>query len=196
MKPLRLTAALTLLTFTLTPAISFGAVDSDIPQAPSIPTQFKLQAPDSKLFHCERSYTYEGKTLICDSSLRQDGEGLRPVLKNTPQATTELDQYQSTRREIKTTAYVASAGILVALISLLVAKSVSSDTSNPDASDNAGNIRKFGVGGGLAIAVTSFIYGFTSLRANESRLDHAVQFYNSANPQKPIEIQLSTGIHF
>jgi hypothetical protein len=194
MKPFRLTAALTLLAFaTASTCLASGKTsvydqeEADIPTNPSTPRQFVVKPPDAKLFHCERNFQYQGKNLTCDSSLRQDGEGLRPIIKDNAQAVSELDQYQNNRRTIKTAAYVASAGILIALVALLASKADTFDGPS---------IRTIGVGSGLILTAGSFIYGFSALSANESHLDRAVQYYNGANPQKPIELKFSTGINF
>jgi hypothetical protein len=49
---------------------------------------------------------------------------------------------------------------------------------------------------GASLTAGSFIYGFTSARANETHLNEAVRLHNLAKPDRPIELQFSTGIGF
>jgi hypothetical protein len=157
------------------PAASLSAPTT--PSAP--PALFQKPAPES--FRCERFFTYEGKTYGCDSVVRPDGEGLRPFLQDVPAANAKLNAYQETRHNLRNTAYVGSLGLAV-LIAGLVA--------------GTGNGKKAMIIGGTSIFGGSLVYGFAAAKANETNLGEAVRLHNLAKPDKPIELQFSTGIGF
>lgn len=153
---------------------------SSIPNTPSAPPSlFKRPAPES--FRCQRFYTYDGKVIGCDSNVRADGEGLRPLLKDVPAANAQLNIYQQNRAALQNTAYFGTLG-LVALIAGAVA--------------GRGTGKQVMLLTGGSVMAGSFLYGFTSLRANEKHLDEAVRLHNLAKPDRPIELQFSTGIAF
>lgn len=149
------------------------------PSAP--PSLFTKPAPNT--FQCLRMYTYQGKTYSCDSNLRSDGEKLRPMLEESPEAANLLDKYQASQQSLKTTAYVGTAGLI-----LLIAGAVS---GSPNAF-----LRGSLLFGGLIVMEESFRYGYLERQRNEAVLGDAVQTYNRANPDKTIQLKFSTGVNF
>ncbi len=153
-----------------------------IPKTPTAPPSlFTKPAPNT--FQCQRLYVYEGKTYSCDSNLRSDGEKLRPILEQNPDAANLLDTYQASQQSLKTTAYVGTAGLL-----LLIAGAVSGSPN--------GFLRGSLLFGGLIVMEESFRYGYLERERNEAILGNAVQTYNRANPDKTIQLKFSTGVNF
>jgi hypothetical protein len=149
----------------------------DTPNAP--PSLFKGSAPES--FRCQRTFVYNGKIIGCDSNVRPDGEGLRPYLADVPAANAELNTYQRNRASLRNTAYFGSLGLAVLLAGAVA---------------GGGTGKQLLLLGGGSIMAGSFLYGFTTLRTNENHLNEAVRLHNLAKPDKPIELQFSTGIGF
>jgi hypothetical protein len=146
-------------------------------------------------FHCQRSFVYDGKTLSCDSNIRQDGEGLRPILMKTPAALAELETYQRNRRSIRSAAYFGTAGLVLGFLGLIIGSQISNpDGSGPSLTGIA--VRNTLLLSGIGLAGGSFLYGFSLMRGNEEHLIRATQHYNAANPNKPIELKFDTGITF
>ena len=161
----------------------------DVPSTPSAPMQLHQTAPTERLFHCDRYFTYQGKQLSCDAALRADAEGLRPILRDVPAAIAELDTYQNIRRRARISAYVGSSGFAIALASLILAR------TNKDSSA-AANIRLIGVSTGVEILLGTLIYSIFVLHDNESHLGNAVDYYNAAKPNDPVQLQFNTGFSF
>lgn len=162
----------------------------DLPQKPSAPPSFDHNHPPIDSFICPRLYVYRGKTLNCDSALAWDGENLRPILSDTPEALAELDAYQARRRNVQSLRYVGGAGALLALTGSILERTALRDDPRRVV------IRNIAVFGGLSIAAGSFAFSLALLRSNESRLGRAVQLHNQAKPKDPITLQFSTGIDF
>lgn len=164
----------------------YKKIESQIPQAPSAPPSMEQPNGNPQSFRCDRLFIYEGKTLPCDSFVRRDAENLRPLLKDTPAALAELNDYQRTRRNIRTLAYVSSAGLALALAGLFVSKPAFSE----------GEIRPGGymILGGLGLSASSFIYSLSLTRSNEDHLTRAVDFHNQAHPDRPIVLQFTAKI--
>ncbi len=158
----------------------------EIPKRPSAPPFLQTEGP-SEIFKCERVMIYRGKPLSCDSYMRQDAERLRPILSSVPPAINELNLYQANRRKVTTLAYVASAGLVLALASRLIPQSPEGTLVSA---------RDVTLIGGLGVAGGSLLYGLSFLRTNETHLGNAVEYYNRAHPRDPIELQFSTGITF
>ena len=164
---------------------------SKIPGRPTAPPALAIRTP-SDTFLCNRVFIVDGKPLPCDSQLQFDGENLRPILLGVPGAINELNTYQDNRRKVQSLAYVGSAGLLMAALGYLFSR-VHDDPSNPNLRIV---VRNIGLIGGLTLVGGSFIYGFSTLRANEEHLGTAVKLYNEARPNRPIELQFTTGISF
>ncbi len=154
------------------------------PRAPMAPpgTQAK-KIPDNP-FRCDRLIHYRGKTLPCDSALRRDGESLRAILEHTPDALDELDQYQAGRNSIRYSAYVGTAGLLMAITAGLIANTVNDANHEQGRQDTAKVLRASGLG----LTIGSVVFGLSALRSNEEHLQTAIIKYNASSPDKPVEI--------
>jgi protein-S-isoprenylcysteine O-methyltransferase Ste14 len=97
-----------------------------------------------------------------------------------------LNRYQSNILSARAAAYVGTVGLVAALVSSFL------NTSDPTQS----SLRQILSVGGLILAGGSFAFSFAVLRTNESNLKDAVQYYNSANPNTPIQLQFSTSVLF
>jgi hypothetical protein len=131
---------------------------------------------------------YRGRTLPCDSALRRDGESLRSIVENTPDALDELEQYQSGRNSIKFAAYTGSTGLAMVIFSGLLADVFVSE-SKSDQNARAVKIVRWG---GAGLAIGSIVYGLSHLRSNEDHLHRTILNYNIAHPDRPIEILFKT----
>jgi hypothetical protein len=189
----------------MTLAFSFNAVAAPtksghpVPQAPQIPkkpsTPPSLTQPiPSDPFQCHRTFVYQGKTLDCDNPIQRDGEKLRPIIKDVPEALSELDAYQKTQRHITNVAYVVSGSVLLALGGFIAARTTGGNLFK-DANGNISAQNLVAIGG-LATAIGAFSYGFVLYQKNETRLTAAVNAFNNARPNTPIELEFNTGITF
>lgn len=138
---------------------------------------------------CQRFFIHRGKTYPCDSVLANDAEGLRPLLHDDPEANAALDLYQHNRKKLKTAAYVGSVGIGLFLTGLIAPRFFSKV-------DDQKKIRSVGYLGGLSIMTATGIFGYFTLKSNESNLGKAVNIYNQKHPNDQIELQFTTGILF
>lgn len=168
---------------------------SGIPEKPSAPGLRPRQVPED-VFQCARYYSLNGKRLDCDSNVRRDGEKLRPILEPVPEAIAALNQYQRNRRSLKTAAYVGTGGILIAAAGWLVARAFFSNPGTTEATSTGIVIRNMATLSGLSVSIGSVVYGLTLTRTNERNLGRAVDLYNAARPEQPIELQFTTGIAF
>ncbi len=161
--------------------------ESDIPTAPSAPKRLKQNDPVES-FRCDRQFIYNGRTLQCDSFVRRDAEGLRPILRDVPAAIAELDAYQSTRKSIRYLAYFTTLGLAAVILGIAI--------SHPPIDD--GDIKP---GGFLALAgvgttAFTFLYSLSLSQTNEKRVGRAVELFNQANPDHPIVLQFTTNLGF
>lgn len=155
----------------------------------STPAEVNRRSAESP-FKCPRSFVYQGKHISCDSNVRKDAEGLRPILNSVPDAVSELNIYQKNRRDVQTAAYVGSLGLIIVLAGLIL-----SSTFDPQDPQRI-TVRNYAGFGGLGLTIGSAIYGFSVINANEAHLDKAVQNFNQARPHSPIELEFTTGINF
>jgi hypothetical protein len=167
------------------PPSRYKEQESQIPKRPSAPAPLPGGSP-SDTFRCTRYFTWKGKTYECDSYVRQDAEKLRTIVADVPDAVAELDAYQATRVKLRTAAYLGTAGLIVTVIGLAAANRL----------DNPVFARYLSLTAGLGLSAGSFVYAVGAIQANEAHLGSAVQFYNSARPQTPIELQFTTGFNF
>ena len=156
--------------------------EKDIPKRTSTPPSLTRRIP-IEIYQCKREFLYRNKLIGCDSRLYTDGENLRAIIKDVPDALAELDTYQSNRRRVTLMAYTGSIGLALMLFKVLPI------ISRDDVKDGF-------LIGGVAITGASALYGLSLLRENESHLANAVQKYNAARPKDPIELQFSTGFSF
>jgi hypothetical protein len=162
--------------------------ESQIPTTPSTPPLQKVKKA-REIPHCERFFIYQGKQLECDSNVGRDAERLRPLMEDVPEAVAELDIYQENRRNMRYAAYLGTVSILTMIAGTLV--------SRPPFDANSGAIRP---GGfllllGLVGGVNAVVWGFTASNSNERHIGNAVNYYNGAHPNRPIELQFSTQIN-
>lgn len=172
---------------------SFSSNPQTIPEQPTIPSPLQ-SIPTIDPFQCDRQFIYRGEKLNCDSATRQDGERLRPIIANVPEAVEELNIYQQNRRSVRVAAYVSTIGLLVAVGGFFLSRSYTDE--NNQLTEQGNTLRIISVGGGLGLSLGSVLYGISVLRNNEQHLGRAVQKFNDANPKDSIEIQFSTGFLF
>lgn len=153
------------------------------PGKPLTPVVIKPVAIPTDVLRCERKYLYQGQAMSCDSPGGSDGEGLRTVLAEEPAAITELNRYQAARKNLKITGYTGTLGLLAALI-------------GASFSDPGSSSRNILVTGGLGVTAASFFFGANSLNNNEARLSNAVDIFNRAHPDRPIELRFRTPVSF
>ena len=206
----RLTTGLTIAALILAPLVQTAQAAQKPLAPPEIPTRPSAPAPFAapkavEPFRCERFFVYQGKEIRCDSIVRQDAERLRPILQPVPEAIAELNVYQQNRRDIRKAAYMGSAGLLIATVAFLVAQNYRDsaakavtigDVTAQQAQTDKANIYKALAWGGLGLTGGTVIYGVSLLRTNELHLGNAVQKYNDARPDDPIQLQFTTGITF
>ena len=146
--------------------------------------------PTENPFRCDRLIKYDGKTLPCDSHLRRDGENLRAILSDTPDAVSALDRYQRNRRKIRFAAYTGTLGFATTVFSSSISSLFTkNDASNSKDFDRTQKIVRYS---GLGVLFGSIFYGLGVLKANESNLDQAILKFNESHPDKPIEILFQT----
>jgi hypothetical protein len=180
----------------------FKKEESQIPKSPTAPAPIPTSAPKDT-FRCTRYFTWKGKTFECDSFVRPDAERLRNIVSDSPQAVNEINEYQATQARLHTMAYVASTGLIVTLLGLILHIHYGqTETIGTPGAPGSYTQQKYPLGntitqimtyGGLGIAGGSLVYTLGTNQANEARLGSAIQYYNSAHPDTPIELQFSTG---
>lgn len=168
---------------------SYEEQEAQIPTLPSAPL-ILIRNPPKYVPHCERYYVYKGTKLECDSNLGKDGERLREIMQDVPAAIAELNTYQENLSKIRLTAYVTSACVIGFLAGILI--------SHPpvDPATNALRPGAYVMLGSAGIAFNSIIYGLSVQKTNETHLGNAVDLYNAARPDQPIELRFSTKVNF
>lgn len=144
--------------------------------------------PTISPLECARPFVYRGETYSADSPQAQDASTLKEFVGTVPEAKSTIEEYQTNRTKSKLSAYTGTVGILLAILSGPISKQFN------DASRDS--VRTALQVGGLAIAAGGFFYSFTLLRTNEYLLPKAVDQYNQARPQDPIELRFTTGWTF
>lgn len=149
------------------------------------PSVSARKIPDNP-FRCDRLIQYRGKSLPCDSALRRDGESLRAIFEKSQStsALEELDAYQAGRNQVRYSAYVGTAGLLIAATGGLLANLFIDESRQTARQDTAKVLRISGIG----LTVGSVIFGLSALRSNESHLQNAIIQYNASQPDKPISV--------
>gem|GEM_PF-597561 len=171
----------------------------EIPTAPTTPRQLSRTVPEGS-YRCQRQYKYKGKLQGCDSYLHQDAERLRPILQDIPEAVAELDAYQENRRSIQKLAYVGTLGLGMYLLGGLIGDRFTArdpaDTKKVYVTNTGQAVKRLSKYLGLGIAAGSIAYGFTVLHTNEKHLRKAVDVYNRARPDDPVELMFNASIQF
>lgn len=160
-----------------------------IPKTPNAPPPLK-QKEVANIPHCEKYFVHQGKVIECDSNLGEDGEHLRSIMSDVPAAIAEMDRYQENRRHIKIASYVGSVGVLAMLVGIII--------SRPPVDPGSGSVRPGGyvLFSGFGVFANSLLYGLNVARTNQAHLGNAVNYYNAAHPDTPIELQFSTHLNF
>lgn len=159
------------------------------------PTSFtSTKQEDVRVYHCERTFLYQGQKLPCDSNVEKNAEQLRPYLQDIPDAVAALNTYQSNRRSIKTAAYTVTAGLALIIIGSILYSTNTDGNGKPTLQGIA--IRNATWIPGIALGAGSIMYTISILSSNEANLSRAVDLHNKKNPNKPIELQFQTGITF
>jgi hypothetical protein len=138
---------------------------------------------------CQRTYDQTGHPASIDSFHRQDAEKLREVIRDVPDAVSELNTYQKNRRSIQNAAYVGTVGALLILAGIIASNQATDPAQKK-------TYRYGGLIGGLSILGGTLVYSVGVLRGNEEHLNNAVRSYNQTHPEKPIALQFSTGLVF
>lgn len=137
---------------------------------------------------CERPFTYRGQTYSVDTPQAQDASALKGVIQSVPEANKLLEQYQNNRNKSKISAYTGTAGILIFAFSNLIAL-------NFEPKDRPSAKKALQIGG-ASIAAGGFIFSFALLRTNELLIPKAVDQYNQAKPNDPVELKFSASWGF
>jgi hypothetical protein len=166
----------------------FRKEESQIPQQPNAPKPLVIGQPN-ETFRCTRYFTWKGKKFECDSFVQQDGDRLRTIVADVPQAVSEVDLYQSNRAKLHDAAYWGTAGLLIAIGGAIA------HVRYNDTAPAGQNISRGITFIGLGLAGGSVLYALGSIQANEAHLGSAVQYYNTAHPNTPIELQFTTGFN-
>ena len=92
--------------------------------------------------------------------------------------------------KLRYAAFVGSAGLLAMIVGLII--------SRPPQDPSSGALRPGGyfVFGGGFVTANALIYGLSVVKTNESHLGRAVDYYNNAHPDDPIQLQFSTKVNF
>jgi hypothetical protein len=164
-------------------------IQKGIQNSPSAPPSLAVTVP-SVTFSCQRTYIYQGKALDCDSNVQRDGEKLRPILSKVSSAVEELDLYQKNRRTLINAAYLSSLGLIIAVAGALISRPpINWRFPLGQTEIHPGGYLLLG---GLGLSVGSFAYGLSLSRGNEAHLRNAVENFNRARPDTPIELRFST----
>jgi hypothetical protein len=166
--------------------------EAQIPQKPSTPPAL-MQRIAPNIPHCERYFVYQGKNMECDSNSGQDADRFRTIMEDVPAAIAELDVYQSNRQKMRIAAYSGTLGVLAMISGFFVIGRPDPPFDPLSGTPSAGGYTMIG---GIGLFVSSIIYGLTVSRTNEAHIGNAVQFFNAAHPDRPIELRFSTGINF
>jgi hypothetical protein len=137
---------------------------------------------------CDRPFVIHGETYSADSPQSQDAQTLRYFMKPVPEADSLLGVYQNNRKTIRSSAYIGTLGLVMFLFSNTISKQFDEASR-----DSVRNVLKVG---GLSLAAGGFFFSFTFLNDNEKLIPRAVETYNKAKPNDPIELQFTTGWRF
>ena len=137
---------------------------------------------------CERPFVYGGEAYNVDSPQAQDAANLRTFVQSVPESDELLKSYQRRRELSKLSAYTGTIGILALALAPRISKSVA-----PDSQASLKSILQIS---GLALTIGGFAYSFALLRTNEALIPKAVNAYNQAKPEDPIELKFEAGWSF
>jgi hypothetical protein len=137
---------------------------------------------------CERPFVYRGDVYTVDSPQAQDASTLRSFVQSVPESDELLKSYQRRRDLSKLSAYTGTIGILALALAPRISKSVASDSQS--------SLKSILQISGLALTIGGFAYSFALLKTNETLIPQAVNAYNRAKPEDPIELKFEAGWSF
>lgn len=169
-----------------TGAAVIRAEEADIPRTTTQPEALGASGLP-EVIRCERQFLWKGRTYECDSYFRRDGEGLRKIVGDVPNAVALLNSYQRVRRNVQIAAYTATSGLAVGGLAFLGSRLLFAPGDI-----NAQSFRNIGIGAGLGIILASFVTAAVLQTSNERKLDEIVEVYNQARPDSPLILQFTT----
>lgn len=164
----------------------------EMKQIPTLPSQPPpILRPQNRILPpCSRFCILENRRFEVDSSLGSDAERLKPIFEDVPQAMNELQTYQMNREELRTSAYLGTAALLLLGAGFFINRTpvdVSSGVIQPNG---------YLMLTGATLAVGTIVHLVSTLLTNDQHIGKAIHHYNHAHPEKPIELLFSTGIRF
>jgi hypothetical protein len=147
-------------------------------------------------YSCKRKIYYQKKLLTCDSYIRQDAEGLRPIVQEVPEALAHLDRYQKGRKTLRWMPYLGSSFVLVIIAGAITGSILAAQPVGSFEQKNYIPIRNTIVFAGLLGISATLAGGAIHLAVNERNLTRAVKTYNDARPADPIEIKVEAKVLF
>jgi hypothetical protein len=174
-------------------AHSISAFSTELSGPPRGPCQTGIPSPlrkpkDIVPLGCERPFTIRGETYSADSPQAQDASTLKYFVQNVPSSNQIMDEYQSNRNLSTTSAYIGTMGVIMFLLSNTIGNQF--NAASKTSVSNALRV------GGVCIAAGGFFFTFAYLHDNEYLIPKAVEAYNTAKPNEPIELQFTTGWRF
>lgn len=162
------------------------AEEADIPRDTTQPGALGVHG-SPEVIRCERQFLWKGHTYECDSYFRRDGEGLRNIVQDVPDALALLNSYQRVRRNVRIAAYTATGGLAIGGLAFLGSRVLFAPSDV-----NAQGFRNIGIGAGLIVIAASFLTATILQQGNERKLDRIVETYNQARPDSPMILQFTT----
>lgn len=181
-----------LMVFSLLMPVS-SSFSTELSAPPRGPCQTGIPSPlrkpkDIVPLGCERPFTIHGETYSADSPQAQDGSTLKYFVQNVPSSNAIMEEYQSNRNLSTTSAYIGTLGVVMFLLSNTIGNQFNAASKTSVA--NALRV------GGVCIAAGGFFFTFAYLHNNEHLIPKAVEAYNTAKPNDPVELQFTTGWKF
>ncbi len=128
---------------------------------------------------CERPFIYRDEVYSADTPQAQDASQLKKVIQTVPEADAIMQEYQENRIKSRISAFTGTAGLLLVLFGRFVGTGWAPDLHN---------VMQIS---GETLAACGFVYSFTLLRTNEYLIPKAVETYNQAKPNDPVQIQFN-----
>ena len=164
----------------------------EIGQIPTLPSQPPpiLRPHNQILPPCARFCVLENRKFEIDSFLGSDAERLKPIFDDVPQAMTELRVYQANREQLRTSAYLGTAALVLLGTGFFI------NRMPVDASSGVIQPNGYLMLTGATLAVGTIVHLVSTLVTNDRHIGNAIHHYNQAHPDRPIDPLFSTGIHF
>jgi hypothetical protein len=113
---------------------------------------------------------------------------LRAFVKEVPEAESLLQTYQDRRDRSRLSAYTGTIGLLMVILANTVFKRPTTPSQE--------SLKSVFQVGGLGLTLGGFAYSYSLLRTNESLIPQAVDAFNRAKPNDPIELKFQAGWSF